>query len=184
MSKVFRIEGDLENYQYLVPTNLGQPGDEPGILNGTPLPDEWIPPRFYIPYPTKSAPAIWPVPDFAAFAIQEDSKSFELLVRFIHQSCQLIPVDCDGRELLLVHVVEVLNCLDRSNSSMMPTQTHVLQYAFHHRFEWTLFKIPETCRHEILCWELTGEPHDEFRATIVRCGLTGLLFREIWSDGK
>jgi len=51
--------------------------------------------------------------------------------------------------------------------------------------ESSIFKIPQTARADILCYEGLKDPVDEFKPTVEKRGLTGIKFRELWqSDAR
>jgi hypothetical protein len=58
-----------------------------------------------------------------------------------------------------------------------------VRYSFHpDRFsESPLFKIPETCRAQILLVEGFRDPEEEFRYVVEQTGLKGLVVQELWS---
>ena len=60
----------------------------------------------------------------------------------------------------------------------------IRRHAFHadRLPEVPLFKIPETCRAEILTVEGMKDPDDEFKPRVERLGLKGLIFKEISRD--
>jgi len=46
----------------------------------------------------------------------------------------------------------------------------------------TIFKIPQTRQSEVLVVEGLKAPEEEFRYTVEKSGLKGLLFTELWLD--
>jgi hypothetical protein len=81
------------------------------------------------------------------------------------------------------------NCLDHDKTEWEYGETtgkpiRIVRYAFHEDRmpESSIFKIPETGRSEILCYEGARDPEDEFKPFVERNGITGLKFTELWSS--
>jgi hypothetical protein len=102
---------------------------------------------------------------------------------------ELLPLPHEGREYTVLNVTECINCLDQDASqwSLNPStgeRVRLVRYAFHRdRFsESPIFKIPETCRAEVLVVEGLLDPEDEFRSVVRRAQLRGLIFEQLWED--
>jgi hypothetical protein len=106
------------------------------------------------------------------------------LVTFIDQSCEGLPLKCDGEDFLVCNVTCVVSALDQKQSSHKEGLPHWIDnYVFHpHRFEYSLFKIPETAMREILCVEGLAAPEAEFKGAVEKHGLKGLNFKQIWTS--
>jgi hypothetical protein len=105
------------------------------------------------------------------------------LCTFIDQSCEGLPLECDGETFLVCNVTCVVNALNQKQSRHKEGLPHwIEEYVFHtQRFEYSLFKIPETALGEVLCVEGLSAPEDEFKGAVEKYGLTGLIFKKIWT---
>ena len=182
MLSVYRVILDFDNYQYIM-------ADEVEALtkyrfDGTSVRNDWEPPSIYRANPKKPTPDIWGCMPFGAvFAVT--LKAATELVTFIDQSCEGLPMECDGDRLLVCNVTCVVNALNKKQSRHKRGLPHWIdEYVFHpHRFEYSLFKIPETAMSEVLCVEGLAAPEDEFKGVVEKNGLKGLEFKKIWSGG-
>lgn len=98
-----------------------------------------------------------------------------------------MPLSYNGEIYTVLNVTECINCLDQQNTEWVlgkDTETNLLikRYVFHNnRFsESDIFKIPETCKSEILVVEGRKDPRDEFMYAVESADLKGLLFEQIW----
>ena len=182
MISVYRVIPDLNNYQYLVPDDAGAAMKY--RYDGTSVKTNWEPPSVYRANPKKAKPDIWGCMSFGA-VIAVTQKAATELVTFIDQSCEGLPLECDGDRFLVCNITCVVNALDTKQSRHKEGLPHwIEEYVFHpHRFEYSLFKIPETAMSEILCVEGLAAPEDEFKGAVEKHGLKGLTFKKIWSGG-
>jgi hypothetical protein len=103
-------------------------------------------------------------------------------------SGECLPLRCGDEELFLVNVTECINVLDERSSKRDTypdgSPARILEFAFHPRrfTETPLFKIPETCKIDILSVEGLKDAEDEFKGRVEKLGLTGLLFVQLWTD--
>ena len=102
---------------------------------------------------------------------------------------QLLPLTLDGGELILLNVLECINCLDRANTLWLDgpssgPDARIARYVFHsNRFiVSSIFKIPETCASEVLVVERFGDPEEEFKAGVERAGIGGIAFELLWQQ--
>lgn len=188
MATVYRVLADPQEYQELRAANVD---DEARYrFDGTPLIDIWDPPVVYFPHPTMKEPDFWSCfCKRSIFGITADVA--EKIVAFLDQSCELLPLSCElpplcgaNREISLCNVTNVVNCLDSRKSTQVPDiPWWFTEYVFHpDRFEYSLFKIPQTRMTELLCVEGLVARSDEFKGTVERLGLTGLRFQKLWTD--
>jgi hypothetical protein len=103
---------------------------------------------------------------------------------------ELLPLPHRGEVFTVLNITECINCLDHNRTRWVlgkstGARIRIKEYAFHpNRFsESVLFKIPETCKADVLVVEgLPGCEVEEFRYVVEQNGLEGLLFEEIWSS--
>jgi hypothetical protein len=180
MLSVYRVIPDLDNYQYVMPDDVS--GVMKYRFDGTPIGNDWEPPAAYRANPKKPKPDIWGCMSFGAvFAVTQ--KVATAVVGFMDQSCEGLAMECDGELFLICNVTSVVNALDTKKSRHKDGLPHwIEEYVFHvRRFEYSLFKIPETAVSEILCVEGLGDPEDEFKGTVEKLGLKGVKFEKIWT---
>ncbi len=98
----------------------------------------------------------------------------------------LLPLPFKDKLYHVLNVTECVNVLDDHKTEWLYENGigPIKKYAFHagRLTEAPLFKIPETCRSEILTLEGIKDPEDEFKGRVERLGLKGLIFEEIWSN--
>jgi hypothetical protein len=106
------------------------------------------------------------------------------LCLFIDESCELLPFQLDHLSLLVCNVTCVVSALDEKKSRHKPEMPDWIdEYVFHpNRWEYSLFKIPQTSIKEVLCVEGLADPEDEFKGAVEKLGLKGFEFRKLWSD--
>jgi hypothetical protein len=183
MLSVYRVVPDLDNCQYIMADDV-----ETVMrfrFDGTPIGEnKWGPPAAYRANPKKPKPDFWGCfANLAAYAVTQEAAP--KVVTFLDQSCETLPLECDGVRLLVCNVTCVVNALDEKQSRHKEGLPHwIEEYVFHpNRFEYSLFKIPETAMSEILCVEGLVAREDEFKGTVEKHGLKGLKFKKIWSGG-
>jgi hypothetical protein len=181
MVSVYRVVPDVDNYQSLQADDIAAVMEY--RLDGTPIGDAWAPPNVYVFSPKAKKGDFWGClfcP--AAFAVNTDTTI--LLNNILEQSCEMLPLQVeDHDELLLWNVTCVVNCLNKKASRHREGLPHwIEEYVFHpHRFDYSLFKIPETSLSEVLCVEGLAAPEDEFKGAVEKHGLKGLKFKKIWT---
>ncbi|MEX1231153.1 MAG: hypothetical protein WEB58_12985 [Planctomycetaceae bacterium] len=187
MLTVYRIIGDVDNYQYFLPDDFD--AVRTIKLKGNPIGEAWEPPPIYRANPQKKEPDFWDctASSGGAFAIKKgNSKIPGHLMSILEGSCELLPMECDGEHFLLCNVTIVLNALNKKESRHVEgVPSFIKEYVFHpHRLDTSLFKIPETVLGEVLCLEGLAAPDDEFKGMVEELGLTGLVFQKLWSGER
>lgn len=180
MISVYRVVPDLDNYQYIMADDIGTVMKF--RFDGTATGNDWERPSAYRANPKKPKPDFWGCfTNPSIFALSQ--KSAPQVVTFLDQSCECLPLECDGDKFLVCNVTCVVNALDQKQSRHKEGLPHwIEEYVFHpRRFEYSLFKIPETAMSEVLCVEGLLAPEDEFKGTVEKLGLKGLKFKRIWS---
>jgi hypothetical protein len=186
--KVFEVSTDGDDYQMLEPEDK-QPivdGVRLYMFDGTPKAEDWMPLSLYIPNPTR------PRPNFfhsflGAFVVSPATMTPEI-AEFLEMAGELLPLPFEGQEFEIANILEVVNCIN-ANESIWKTYPSgkklVRKPAFYpDRFgESSISKIPEM-RYRIFCYEGIKSREDEFKTYVEDNHLTGLKFREVWSDEK
>lgn len=186
--KVFRIVPDVNKFQSLLPKDEQIWATDRLTFDGTPKLPDWVPPPMYVLEPNlKRGNFISLCP--GAFVV--DDAAHEALRDLLEMSGELLPIGDTSSDQFVVNVTGCFNVLDDANTKWVygastGAKIRIERYAFHaSRFtEVPLFKIPETCRGDILTVSGLKDPEDEFKHRVESAGLTGLLFEEIWSSDK
>jgi hypothetical protein len=184
--KIYKARPDVDRFQYLLLADERDRRDFPSF-DGR-MVEQWRPPGVFSYQPQLQAGDFWGFNMTAAtWATTPDAT--ERLARFLLRAGQVLPVRYGGEDFGLLNVTECVECLDHDATlwrlgatSRQPTMIEKYAFRADRLPESTIFKIPETARGQILCIEGRGDPEDEFKPTAQRLGMTGLSFREIWSD--
>jgi len=184
--KVFEVLVDGDSYQRLEQEDKSSAAlhDPMYKFDGMPKADKWRPLSVYIPNPKR------PRPDFFAsflgsFVLDPERMPPEIW-EFTDMAGELLPHPFEGQQFELMNILDVVNCVDAEKSIWLPLpggRKMMQRPAFHaDRFgESSLFKIPEL-PFRPLCYEGLKSREDEFKTFVEDNHLTGLKFREIWSD--
>ena len=183
--KVFRIVLDVNQFQSCFLCNPDLWSLHESTFDGRPRAAEWISPEVYVLKPKLKRG------DFLAFEVGTmlfGERAWADLQDLFEMSGEILPVSCDGQHLRLINITECVNVLDQEKSQWRTyadgSRAGISRFAFHStRFtETPLFKIPETCKGDMLTVEGMKHPDDEFKPRVEKLGLTGLIFEELWSD--
>lgn len=149
-------------------------------FDGFPVGNAWQPLEMYVRQPTRKKPDIWGLANTLAF----EPHAREILQLCLDQSGEQLKLPFEGRELIVLNVTYVIDCLDKDASDYDPDLPHMIdEYVFHQdRLDYSLFKIPETrMSSEILTVEGLASPDDEFKPLVEKHGLKGLRFKKLYS---
>jgi hypothetical protein len=183
--KVFRVAADVNHYQYLLPSD----SDAPGVYDFDCTPKEaWSPPDVYSEEPLLREGDIWGYGMIeSAWAVRPGA--IEVLKWLLSDAGELLALLYSNKRFALLNVMQCVNCLDQDKTEWEIGETtgkpiRIEKYAFHGSRlpESSIFKIPETRRGEILCYEGVKDPDDEFKPFVERHEITGLKFTELWSS--
>lgn len=147
--KVYRIDTDIDNYQYFFTKNET---DAMKLLTDCKSQaSNWEPPSVFIYEPLHKAGDFF---SFSSCSLIFSPEAVTKLHTHLEIAGELLPLPFENNIYILLNVTECINCLEREHSEWrtdekigMPTK-----YTFHpNRFaETTIFKIPETYKSEIL----------------------------------
>jgi hypothetical protein len=129
--------------------------------------------------------------DFFGFTVGTfgvSPQAMEKAAMFFEMAGELLPVHYKGEEYLLLNVTQCIDCVEEKSSTWLPLPSgqKVLKIpAFEsERFEESsIFKIPQHPG-RIYCYEASKDPETEFKAFVEQEKMTGLSFRQIWTDEK
>lgn len=185
--RIHRIIADVNHYQSLSVENAGTWHDAQWSFDCSPKMAKWESPRLFVLHPKlKRGNFFYLSPG----AIAIDLAAISQLQDLLEMSGELLPINDGGIGCSLLNVTECINALDDDGTEWAygkstGARLRIQRYAFHANrlTETPLFKIPETCKSEILTVEGRKDPEDEFKYRVEKAGLTGLVFEEIWNDG-
>ncbi|MBI3410899.1 MAG: hypothetical protein HY040_21405 [Planctomycetes bacterium] len=181
MISVYRVLPDIDRFQLILTE------DAADIMryafDGNEIGDAWNSPLAYCANPQKTKPDFWGCFSMShVFAVTNECRVS--LTKFFDQSSEMLPLTVEEQtNLWLCNLTCVVNALDKSQSIHKPgLPSWIEKYVFHaKRFEYSLFKIPETAKGEVLCVEGLAAPEDEFKGAVQKHGLKGLVFQKLWS---
>ncbi|NOK60516.1 MAG: hypothetical protein GFH27_549297n115 [Chloroflexi bacterium AL-W] len=184
--KVYRVRNDVSTYQYFLTER-----DEDVLtlkMDGTSRANKWIPPPVYILQPKLQAGDFY---NFSSDILIPSPRASMLLSEHFEMAGELLSLPYKDQEFFVFNVINCIDCLDQESTTWAidPTTSVRIRpkkYVFHaNRFtEARLFKIPETCRGEILVLDRDQGGDEEFRSAIEQAELKGLIFEELWNDNK
>ena len=183
--RVFRAEAHVNRYQYLLPSD----SDAAGVYDfDCTSKADWIPPSVFSYEPLLREGDIWGYGMISStWAVAP--RAFEILKWLLSDAGEVLPLPFSNRRFALLNVTQCVNCLDQENTEWEFGETthqpiRIERYAFHEERmpESSIFKIPETRRGEILCYEGLKDPDDEFKTFVERHDITGVTFTELWSS--
>ncbi|MCA9041113.1 MAG: hypothetical protein KDA65_12245 [Planctomycetaceae bacterium] len=113
------------------------------------------------------------------------------LADLLEPAGELLPFYLDDEPMYLFNILECLNVLNEEKSDCTYFKStkrlqEINKYTFNRKGfnDTTLFKIPETSRTDMYTYTGMGKRlEDTFKGRVEKCGLTGLIFTEIWDDG-
>jgi hypothetical protein len=184
MIKVYRIKSDVNKYQYFLPE---KEEDESRLwMDCSSKGDTWLPPPVFVYKPIHKKGDFY---SFNSSAIITSPKATQVLYPFLEAAGELLPLTYKGEQFTLLNVTECIDCLYHQKTEWVQSKDAgenlwINKYVFHtNRFsESDIFKIPETCKSEILVVEGLKDPKDEFKHAIESAGLEGMIFEEVWHE--
>jgi hypothetical protein len=182
--KIHRVRPDVNNYQYLMLEDDSLVLSELLNFDGTAKADEWVAPAVYILEPNSKKgnfPSL-----FSKAVILVDEIALESLRGLLEMSGELLPLPHEDKLYYVANVTGCFNVLDvhRTQWRYEKGRPPIDRYVFHRKrlTEMPLFKIPETCKSEILTCEGLNDAEHEFKGRVEQLGLKGLIFEELWSS--
>jgi hypothetical protein len=184
--KIYRIVPDVNRFQ-------GLSVEDDKVWQGTmltfdctPKSSTWAAPSVYVLQPKLKKGNFF---NLCPGALVLDAHAAEVLRGLLEMSGELLPLRHKDEQLTVLNVVGCFNVLDESKTTWVygkstGAKIRIERYAFHasRLTETPLFKIPETCKSDILTVEGLKDSDDEFKGRVERLGLKGLAFEELWTD--
>jgi hypothetical protein len=182
---IYRVRPDLK-YQYFLLEDDSLLLSEMLNFDGTPTADKWVAPAVYILEPKLKIghfPSL-----FSKAALVVDEVALESLRGLLEMSGELLPLPHEDKLYHVVNVTGCFNVLDARHTKWRYEKGRppIDKYVFHRKrlTQTPLFKIPETCRSELLTCEGIDDPEHEFKGRVEQLGLKGLIFEELWSSER
>jgi hypothetical protein len=182
--KIYRVRPDVNNYQYFLLEDDNLVGTEMLDFDGTAKGDEWVAPAVYIYKPKLKKgnfPDLW-----STATIVVDEVALKQMRGLLEMSGELLPLPHKDNLYHVLNVTGCFNILDEDHTQWRDEKGSkpIKRYAFHAKrlTETPLFKIPETCKYEILTCEGLTDPEFEFKGRVEQLGLKGLVFEELWNS--
>ncbi|GHT32494.1 hypothetical protein FACS189434_04360 [Bacteroidia bacterium] len=121
-----------------------------------------------------------------------DEYTLEICRTVFEMAGEILPIQIErGPELYLLNILECMNGLNYETTKWDyyddGTKGRILKYGFHPERvlnEASIFKIPEKISTGIFCYADVKNPDDEFYHLYHKHKLTGLIFEELYNDGK
>jgi hypothetical protein len=183
--KIYRLVPDVNHYQSFFPEDEKVWSTDVLTFDGRTKASNWVAPPLFILHPKYKRG------NFFSFGgtIVLDARATELLRDFLEMSGELLPLRHEGAEFTVLNITECVNVLDQDKTKWIygkstGAKIQIERYAFHlnRMTETPLFKIPETCKSDILTATGLVDPEDEFKFHVESNGLQGLRFEELWNS--
>lgn len=186
--KIYRIVADVNQYQgFSVDGDQVWQGDTL-TFDCTPKSSKWAAPSVYVLHPKLRRGNFF---NLCPGTLVLDGQATDVLRDMLEMSGEMLPLSCKGEQFTVLNVTDCVNVLDETKTKWVygkstGARIRIERYAFHpgRLTETPLFKIPETCKSEILTFEGLKDPDDEFKPRVERLGLKGLIFEEVWDSEK
>jgi hypothetical protein len=122
-----------------------------------------------------------------------DEKTLDACETVFEMAGEILSIQVErGPKLYILNVLQCMNGLDYDKTvwdyyPRTGRKGRILQYAFHPERvlnEASIFKIPEESKTSIFCYADVKNPDDEFYHLYHKHKLTGLIFEELYNNGK
>ena len=181
--KVFRLNNDVNRYQYFLTENESDAMKL--ISNCAPSKATWLPPPVFVYKPRHQEGDFY---NFYSGTPILTPRATELLRDYLEMSGELLPLPYKSEIFTLLNITECINCLDEQNSEWLhesyPGEKSgpIKKYVFHpDRFsESDIFKIPETSPVEVLV--LDREEGEGCIDILRNSDITGYELTLLWED--
>jgi hypothetical protein len=180
---IYRVEPDVKNYQSFLPTEEAAWNNGQLFFDCTTRLNSWKPLDIYVLEPKLKKGNFF---GLGPGSLVADSHAFELLRDLFEMSGEMLPLFHEGEKYYLINVTGCFNVLDQDRTqwevNKKGVRFRITNYAFRSErlTESPLFKIPETCRGEILTVADRGDDESDFKLRVESAQLTGLRFKELW----
>jgi hypothetical protein len=181
----YEIDTDPDAYRYF----LFDDADPEGMyaFDGAPKGRTWRPPSAYVYKPRL------PEADFSDFgmnspalAIRPEALDRTNVAYYLGQAGELLPLPYEGRDFVVANITECIDALDHDASEWTHYDDGERFRVGTPRFRLDrlgrqIFKVPETALMSMYCYEDSNNADEQFKRYVEHEGLTGLVFRELYS---
>lgn len=181
--KVWELETDANNYDYFT---IPDDEEEEKLLfdycfDGNPIADRWKPITVEVIEESKRSDT----PTFKPGAPVLSENAIMKLQDLIKGVVEVLPLNYSKEQYYAINVLDVVDCIDydKAKCKMFGDGKRVMrfiEYSFKPEIIQNkhIFKIPELCKSCVLV-------SDEFRNRVLKSGLDGFAFHELWdSEGE
>lgn len=184
--KIYNVTVDANIYQWIMP----QVADE-SILDFMsfeckPRSKQLLETDWYVYNPTQMKGDFFSLGISGVFAFNEKVYQSDLFT-MLEMSGEILPIMVEDEPLFLLNILECVNMLNEQachwDTYEDGSRGRILSYSFHVNrvSESSLFKIPQTCKTEMLTYTGLKSSEDEFKSVYEKLNFTGLVFQEIFS---
>lgn len=183
---IYKVEHDVENYQSFLPTEREVGEGLALVFDCTRRGENWRPPSVCVHQPLLKRG------NFYSFVRGDplvcDGRAMSEVGELLRLCAETLPLLHNSETFHVINVLTCVDALDHDRVEWFGTRRGkgalIKRLAFNAgRVPPTpLFKIPETQRTAVYAAAHTHDAALEFKQAVDRSGLTGLTFKEVWSD--
>lgn len=184
---IHQIKMDVNNFQQLVPLDKNCWEDNILLFDGTPK-ENWKTLDVQVYNPTLPEGDFWNIGP-GSFIISE--KTYDLVGTQLEMAGQLLPLNCNGKKLFILNVLECVDCLNHEKTEWIYGEKKgnpisVKKYSFHSHLmpESSIFKLPRFKKGKIFTYEGVKDSEDEFKGIVESNNLKGIKFTKIWEESS
>jgi hypothetical protein len=183
---IYRVIHDVDTYQTFIPADESVYDTDALRFEGKSKIETWEDLEVVTLNPLMPSSNF---PYLTAGTIVCDNVALDKLYKFFELAGEMLPITNEGTTYYLLNILECTNMLNKAETEWETepnkgTKLWINKHSFYpdRVLASTLFKIPETCRGDVLTYADAINPDDEFYYQYQKSGLTGLLFEKLWSD--
>ena len=177
--KVYWVQTDVDNYCRLAQNLSSYPflvanERHRGLCSCRPVTNALTPPDVYVEYPKLPRGDFWSFAPFSTFAMP--SNTVEKVRSFLEDAGELLTVPYKTEIFTVLNVLKCADCVDPQTEALGILHRSYIAS----RVPSGIFRDPNGVY--MFVSEFTGDPATEFKAFVEDQKMTGLIFREVWSE--
>lgn len=178
--KIWRLENDLDNYDYLVLENESdwEMINDTYEFNGKRISGIWNPIEVVAYVDTKIGDSLYLFPGGPIFS----ERAVEVLKEFLEDRAEILPIKYNKGSFYVINITNVIQAVDIDKSKVVrfPSSGRIMKFESIAFFKEKLdnqpiFKISELPRTQVFV-------SDSFRESVINNNLTGFKFTEVWES--
>jgi len=183
--KIYKLVEDANNYQWIMPENRDDITERLSFECQSKI-SGWSPVKMFVFNPAKKKGNFFTLGGIGALVF--DEKVLDKMLTIFEMAGEILPLKVNDMTLYALNVLSCVNSIDKDKSTWNyyddGTRGRLIKYSFHtdRITESSIFKIPETCKGEILTSYGINDKEDEFLTLYKKHGFTGLTFEELFSE--